>query len=39
MSLNVTAVLDIGDDVLFTASAEDPTQVHVYTAGEAAPSG
>ncbi|MFC5288807.1 alpha/beta fold hydrolase [Actinokineospora guangxiensis] len=31
--LQVRAVLDVGDDVLFTASAEDPTQVHVYTAG------
>ncbi|MFC7614004.1 alpha/beta fold hydrolase [Actinokineospora soli] len=31
--LQVRAVLDVGDDVLFTASADDPTQVHVYTAG------
>jgi dipeptidyl-peptidase 4 len=32
--LQVRAVLDAGaDDVLFTASADDPTQVHVYTAG------
>jgi dipeptidyl-peptidase-4 len=29
-SLRVRAVLDVGTDVLFTASAEDPTQVHVY---------
>jgi dipeptidyl-peptidase 4 len=29
-SLQVRAVLDVGADVLFTASAEDPTQVHVY---------
>jgi dipeptidyl-peptidase-4 len=28
--LQVRAVLDVGADVLFTASAEDPTQVHVY---------
>jgi dipeptidyl-peptidase-4 len=32
--LNVRAVLDIGvDDVLFTASADDPAQVHVYATG------
>lgn len=31
--IQVRAVLDIGkQDVLFTASAEDPTQVHVYAA-------
>ncbi|GGS49927.1 dipeptidyl-peptidase 4 [Actinokineospora fastidiosa] len=30
--LQVRSVLDVGDDVLFTASADDPTQVHVYTA-------
>jgi dipeptidyl-peptidase-4 len=29
-SLQVRSVLDVGTDVLFTASAEDPTQVHVY---------
>ncbi|HEX6354014.1 S9 family peptidase [Actinophytocola sp.] len=29
-SLTVRAVLDVGADVLFTASATDPTQVHVY---------
>ncbi len=33
--LNVDEVLDVGDDVLFTASEEDPTEVHVYTAGPA----
>jgi dipeptidyl-peptidase-4 len=33
-SLQVRSVLHVGaDDVLFTASAEDPTQVHVYRAG------
>jgi dipeptidyl-peptidase-4 len=32
--LNVRSVLDSGaDDILFTASADDPTQVHVYTTG------
>ncbi|HVV25345.1 MAG TPA: prolyl oligopeptidase family serine peptidase [Pseudonocardiaceae bacterium] len=36
--LNVRAVLDVGpDDVLFTASADDPTQVHVYTVGSGEP--
>jgi dipeptidyl-peptidase-4 len=29
-SLHVRSVLDVSSDVLFTASAEDPTQVHVY---------
>ncbi|MBB4910022.1 S9 family peptidase [Actinophytocola algeriensis] len=28
--LQVRSVLDVGTDVLFTASADDPTQVHVY---------
>jgi dipeptidyl-peptidase-4 len=28
--VQVRAVLDVGADVLFTASADDPTQVHVY---------
>ncbi|MEV4316988.1 prolyl oligopeptidase family serine peptidase [Actinocrispum sp. NPDC049592] len=33
-SLQVRSVLHVGaEDVLFTASAEDPTQVHVYRAG------
>jgi dipeptidyl-peptidase-4 len=32
--LNVRSVLDAGEnDVLFTASADDPTQVHVYAVG------
>lgn len=37
--LQVRSVLDVGDDVLVTASADDPTQVHVYrvdTAGATA---
>ncbi|MCE7009771.1 prolyl oligopeptidase family serine peptidase [Kibdelosporangium philippinense] len=33
LPLQVRSVLDTGDDVLFTASAEDPTRVHVYRAG------
>jgi dipeptidyl-peptidase-4 len=33
VGLNVAAVLDVGDDVLFTATADDPTEVHVYTVG------
>jgi dipeptidyl-peptidase-4 len=34
LPLQVRSVLHVGsDDVLFTASAEDPTQVHVYSAG------
>jgi dipeptidyl-peptidase-4 len=32
--LQVRSVLDVGDDVLFTASAYDPTQVHVYRASD-----
>jgi dipeptidyl-peptidase 4 len=28
--LQVRSVLDVGDEVLFSASAEDPTQIHVY---------
>jgi len=31
--LNVADVLDVGHDVLFTATGEDPAQQHVYTAG------
>ncbi|HET6866353.1 MAG TPA: prolyl oligopeptidase family serine peptidase [Solirubrobacteraceae bacterium] len=31
--LNVAGVLDVGDDVLFTASEKDPAEVHVYTGG------
>ncbi|WP_207222577.1 S9 family peptidase [Herbihabitans rhizosphaerae] len=36
-SLQVRSVLDVGEDVLFTASEADPTQVHVYRAGEGEP--
>ena len=32
-ALNVREVLDADTDVLFTATADDPTQQHVYTAG------
>lgn len=32
--LFVRSVLDAGEDILFTASADDPTQVHVYRAGD-----
>ncbi|HKO26572.1 MAG TPA: DPP IV N-terminal domain-containing protein, partial [Solirubrobacteraceae bacterium] len=32
-SINVAAVLDVGDDVLFTATAQDPAELHVYTSG------
>jgi dipeptidyl-peptidase 4 len=32
-SLQVRSVLDVADDVMFTASADDPRQVHVYRAG------
>jgi dipeptidyl-peptidase-4 len=32
--LQVRSVLDAADDVVFTASADDPRQVHVYRAGE-----
>ncbi len=32
--LQVRAVLDVTDDVLFTATAADPMQVHVYRAGD-----
>lgn len=32
--LQVRAVLDAGADVLFSASADDPTQIHVYRAGD-----
>jgi dipeptidyl-peptidase 4 len=35
--LNVRSVLDVGDDVLFTASEADPTQVHVYRSGDGEP--
>ena len=33
VSLNVAGVLDVGDDVLFTATGQDPAEVHVYTSG------
>jgi dipeptidyl-peptidase-4 len=33
-AVHVRAVLDADDDVLFTATGPDPTQVHVYTAGQ-----
>ncbi|MBV8219367.1 MAG: prolyl oligopeptidase family serine peptidase [Solirubrobacterales bacterium] len=33
VGLNVTAVLDVADDVLFSATADDPAEVHVYTCG------
>jgi dipeptidyl-peptidase-4 len=32
-ALNVREVLDAGADVLFTATADDPTELHVYAAG------
>jgi dipeptidyl-peptidase 4 len=31
--LNVASVLDVGDDVLFIATGENPAEVHVYTGG------
>ncbi|HVV09246.1 S9 family peptidase [Amycolatopsis sp.] len=31
--LQVRSVLDVGDEVLFSASDEDPTQIHVYRTG------
>ncbi|MEU1122895.1 prolyl oligopeptidase family serine peptidase [Streptomyces sp. NPDC005899] len=34
--LQVRALLDVGDDVLFTASGDDPTQIHVHSAGPGA---
>jgi dipeptidyl-peptidase 4 len=33
LPLQVRSVLDLGADILFTASAENPTQVHVYKTG------
>jgi dipeptidyl-peptidase-4 len=33
-TLQVRSVLDAADDVIFTASADDPRQVHVYRADE-----
>jgi dipeptidyl-peptidase-4 len=35
--LQVRSVLDVGADVLFTASDADPTQVHVYRGGDGEP--
>lgn len=35
--LQVRSVLDVGADVLFTASGADPTQVHVYRGGDGEP--
>ena len=38
--LQIRSVLDVGDeDVLCTASAEDPTQVHVYAISTSGPAG
>jgi dipeptidyl-peptidase 4 len=36
-SLQVRSVLDVADDVLFTASEDDPTQVHVFVGGQGNP--
>jgi dipeptidyl-peptidase-4 len=36
-SLQVRSVLDVAADVLFTASEDDPRQVHVYRGGSTAP--
>ena len=33
VSLNVAGVLDVGDDALFTATGQDPAELHVYTTG------
>jgi dipeptidyl-peptidase-4 len=33
VGLNVAAVPDVADDVLFTATGQDPAEVHVYTRG------
>ncbi len=33
VSLNVAGVLDVGEDVLFTATGQDPAELHVYTSG------
>ena len=36
--IQIRSVIDVGQrDVLFTATAEDPTQVHVYRTGDGAP--
>lgn len=36
-SLQIRSVLHVGSDILFTASEDDPRQVHVYRGGDAAP--
>ncbi|MFL6142611.1 MAG: prolyl oligopeptidase family serine peptidase [Labedaea sp.] len=36
-NLQVRSVLQVGADVLFTATEDDPTQVHVYRGGDGAP--
>jgi len=33
VGLNVADVLDVDEDVLFTATGQDPAEVHVYTGG------
>jgi dipeptidyl-peptidase-4 len=33
VSMNVADVLDVDDDVLFTATGQDPAELHVYTSG------
>jgi dipeptidyl-peptidase 4 len=33
VGLNVAGVLDVGDDVLFTATGQDPADLHVYASG------
>jgi dipeptidyl-peptidase-4 len=33
VGLNAVAVLDVADDVLFTATEQDPREVHVYAGG------
>jgi len=33
VGLNVATVLDVSDDVLFTATGQDPAEVHVYAGG------
>jgi dipeptidyl-peptidase 4 len=37
VTVNVRDVLDVAADVLFTATAEDPTQLHVYASGPGGP--
>jgi dipeptidyl-peptidase 4 len=33
VNLNVAGVIDVADDVLFTATGQDPAELHVYTSG------